>query len=130
MTKIDLALLALAHSPRRCHCWQAGNLGFTYQRKSRAAEWVRAGMAGAALSAFVALIPGLCFAQQPVITYSKGTTSSNASGTVTTGGVFQKIFGASSVRAGCAIQNNSTNTMYVTEGLGVANSTTGKAVAL
>lgn len=87
-------------------------------------------LAGMTLSAILALTPNWANAQQPVVTYPKGLVSTNSSGTITAGSTFQKVFGANTNRAGCTIQNKSTNTMYVTEGLGVANSTTGNAMTI
>lgn len=86
----------------------------------------------------IALAAWPAAAQQPVHTVPQPATSagSNASGTITATGVFQPVWAASSqspgsaVRKGCTIQNNSARTMYVTEGLALADSTTGKAVAL
>ena len=109
---------------RGCHAPAESGLKQTFQ------VCFGVNLAGVTLSAVLALIPSLSYAQQAVVTYSKGLTSTNASGTVTTGSTFQKVFGANSHRAGCTIQNNSTNTMYVTEGLGVSASTTGNAVHL
>lgn len=77
-------------------------------------------------------------AQTPVFTVqTPGSTSGgNASGTVASTGVFQKVFSSAPQqpgapgRKGCTIINYGSHTMYVTEGLGVAASTTGAAVQL
>ena len=48
------------------------------------------------------------------------TAGSNASGTITATGTFQKVFGASPVRTGCLIENNGAASMWVSEGVPVA----------
>ena len=79
--------------------------------------WVRCGLAVALLLALLAWA-GLAHSQQaqapnPVTTWPVGTTSTNASGTVTAGGVYQSVFAATQLRKGCTIQNNGSHTMYV-----------------
>lgn len=84
------------------------------------------------------LTSGLTSAQQPVLTspVPATTTGSNASTTVVATGVFQQIWSAtprsqgSNVRKGCLILNEGTHSMYVTEGISVADSTTALAVLL
>lgn len=72
---------------------------------------------------------------QPVQTIPSAvsTKGANASGTITSTGVFQIVFkatGPTQYRKGCTIQNNGTHTMYVTEGLGTASSTTSNSAQL
>lgn len=77
-------------------------------------------------------------AQQAVVTSPTPGTSAggNASGTIATLNVFQLVFAASGMsqgqptRRGCTIQNNDTNDMWVTEGIGVAGSTKAAAVVV
>lgn len=71
-----------------------------------------------------------------VTTPVAGTTAgtNNGSTTIGTGGTtFQLVFAAGTPanhRNGCTITNNGTHNMYVTEGIGAANSTTAKAYLL
>ena len=86
---------------------------------------------------------GVALAQsqgQPVntIPYPATTKGGNASSTIASTGVFQKLFSASSTtpegspppRHGCTIVNNGTHSMYVSEGLGVAASTVSNTTIL
>lgn len=73
----------------------------------------------------------------PVTTYPAPATSAggNVSGTIASTGTFQKLWGATGgsgvpFRKGCTIQNNGTHSMNVSEGLGVAGSTTGNSVVV
>lgn len=63
-----------------------------------------------------------------------GTTANgNASSTIVATGVFQQVFAATTqprFRNGCTIQNNGANPMYVTEGIGIAGSTTGNSAVI
>lgn len=73
----------------------------------------------------------------PVTAYPTPATSAggNVSGTIASTGAFQKLWGATGgsagpFRKGCTIQNNGTHNMNVSEGLGVAGSTTGNSVVV
>lgn len=82
--------------------------------------------------------PALAQNPSPVATWPTwGTTAGgNASSTITSTGVFQKIWsggspsGGAAPRRGCTIQNNGTHVMYVTEGLSTALATTALATQL
>lgn len=60
----------------------------------------------------------------------------NVSGTLAAGATFQTVFASAApnsstgLRRGCSIQNNGTHNMYVTEGKGVAGSTTSNSIIL
>lgn len=91
------------------------------------------------LGAVCALLAcGPSWSQQPVFTWPQAgsTAGGNASSSVAVTNTFQLVFGSSpqqpgaAVRKGCTIINYGTNTMWVTEGLGVAGSTKAKAVQL
>ncbi len=77
-------------------------------------------------------------AQQAVVTSpAPGTTAGgNASSTIATLNVFQRVFAAAGAsqgepaRRGCTIQNNDVNNMWVTEGIGAAGSTKAAAVVV
>ena len=104
---------------------------------------IKRGLASALVLALLAGA-GLADSGTPVVTTPVPVTSQggNASGTITTTSTFQKIFPATALdtqssgpgvlpsRRGCTIQNNSTHTMYVTEGLGVTASTTGNSAQI
>ncbi len=86
---------------------------------------------------FFGIVAGEAVADnKPPTTVSPGwatTKNGNVSGTVAATGVFQQVFPATSAaspRNGCTIQNNSAHTMYVTEGIGIAGSTTANSAQL
>jgi len=62
-------------------------------------------------------------AQQTVIVQPVGVGGTNDSGVIASSSAFQKVFDENSSRKGCVIQNKSSNSMYVTVGVGVADST-------
>ncbi len=103
--------------------------------KATASAAVLALVIGVAVA--LALLPSLAVADnKPPTTVSPGwatTKNGNVSGTVAATGVFQQVFPATSAaspRNGCTIQNNSAHTMYVSEGLGIAGSTTANSAQL
>lgn len=72
------------------------------------------------------------FAQTPVVTQPYNVNSYNSSGTITVTNTFQSIWiknTASRGRAGCTVQNNGTNAMYVYFG-DIASATKGASVVL
>jgi len=72
------------------------------------------------------------WAQSPVITQPYSVQTTNASGTIAATNTFQSIWTQSSNtrgRAGCTVQNNGTNSMYVYFGP-IASATTGASVKL
>lgn len=74
----------------------------------------------------------LAFAQSPVITQPYNVTSQNYSSTIAVTNTFQSIWPANTTsrgRAGCTVQNNGTNSMYVYFGA-IANATTTNSVKL
>ena len=95
-------------------------------------------LAVAALPLLLATLPAAAQQGQSVVTIPRAvsTKGANASGTIASTGVFQLLFAATpsspggQPRAGCTIQNNGSHTMYVTEGLGTAASTTALAWTL
>lgn len=84
------------------------------------------------LAASVGLLFMAIGAQAQTITLIKplGVNTTNGSGTITSGGTFQQVFGATNNvpggRNGCTIQNNGTHTMYVFAGP-IATATDAKA---
>lgn len=90
----------------------------------------------------VLLLVGPASAQSPVVTLPKPATTAggNVSGTITTTNTFQRLWpntglggfapapSGTIARSGCTIINNGTHSMYVTEGLGTAASTTSNSV--
>lgn len=77
-------------------------------------------------------VSGALAQQNLIVTAPVGGTTQggNASGTIGSS-AWQRVWPtALSIRRGCMIQNNGTHTMWVTEGLGVAASTTALAVQL
>jgi hypothetical protein len=78
------------------------------------------------------LFPQFALAQSPVITQPYNVTSYNASGTIAVTNTFQSIWTANTSmrgRAGCTVQNNGTNSMYVYFGP-IASATTATSVKL
>lgn len=104
----------------------------TAQLERRPLEMQRLTQAAGSLAASLLLLSAGAWAQVPVITspVPSTTAGANASGTITTTGTWQKVFPARSTasgavgRRGCVLQNNGTHTMYVTEGIGIAGSST------
>ena len=95
------------------------------------------------LAVALVLVAAGARAQQPVWTVPQPatTTGGNASGTVTGNSSFKKVFSSTSPapanvpsggspRHGCTLINQGSHNMYVTEGLGVAASTTSNSVIL
>lgn len=73
----------------------------------------------------VGVMASCALGQVPVVTSPQPVSTSGGNGSTTIGstGTFQKVWGANVARRGCTIVNKGANTMYVTEGLGVAAST-------
>lgn len=72
------------------------------------------------------------YAQSPVVTQPYNVTSFNASGTIAVTNTFQSIWVANTNtrgRAGCTVQNNGTNSMWVYFGP-IASATKGASVVL
>ena len=61
--------------------------------------------------------------------FTNHVNSANASGTITSGGTYQSVYPQTLSRAGCTIQNNGANTMYVYFGP-IANATHGASVQI
>ncbi len=103
---------------------------------SKTRRWLEALGLALGLCLGWSLVTGAALAQQQVLTVPQpgSTLGGNVSSTVTTTNTFQKLFAAAGVpptnRHGCTIINTGTHTEYVSEGLGVAASTTGNSVPL
>lgn len=81
------------------------------------------------LAGVPALFPVAALAQSSVITQPLPRTTHNVGSTITVTNTFQSVFGSSTGRVFCTIQNNGANTMWVFFGA-VASATKGTSVVL